>query len=339
MLIDNPDAVAILNPAQIREPWLVVDADARGRAFLPDGTEVTNQLGSGDIFAEDLIWAGGNVKARRDVIAGNEVTAKKVRAYDSLTAHKDMSVWGDLRVYGGVGPTPAALEVHGYTLQAQDIKAVRIVAGSVPTGMALEYGDIIASKDLASGKDVHSHRDVTARRELRAPKLEADECSCASLVDTRRAIAGAFEVRSSDQPSSSLAEWADSDRSAAYDAFKQLRVRTDRDARLGLASADVQRLLPSAVKTFVPHVHQAADEEDDDSEAAAAGGQAEAAQEMTIDLTQLLYTQMAVIQDLINEKEALTKNDDAMAKTIGSLMGRIARLEQGSGGDGLLGSN
>ncbi|CEM27653.1 unnamed protein product [Vitrella brassicaformis CCMP3155] len=182
------------------------------------------------------------------------------------------------------------------------------------------------------------------------------ECHCGDETVSRRVVAGAFEVRGSDrladgeQVPSSMAEWSNTDRSAAYQAFRQLRVLSDGDARLGLAAAQVQKVFPSAVKTFVS---RASDEQGGDAQK----GEGPAGQ-LTIDMTQLLYTQMAVTQDLIDdyidEKERLNKTNKGMAKNIDSLTGtmadvndtlerlrkanetvmdRITRLEQDSGAD------
>ena len=194
-------------------------------------------------------------------------------------------------------------------------------AGS-PSDEPINNGDIGAAEDLQADDDL----------------IVGGQCYCPFQVRSRRAVAGAFEIHSddSDHPPTPMAEWGDRNRSVAYEAFRQLRVRTGGDARLGLAAKEVQRVFPMAVRTLLP--------DDDDDDDAGSEEKENKDGELTIDLTQLVYTQMAVIQDLITEKDdlrqttgGLTKRIDQLAKANKGLMkaneavmGRMARLEQGS---------
>ncbi|CEM04160.1 unnamed protein product [Vitrella brassicaformis CCMP3155] len=348
--------------------------------FVGDGDIVAegNVIADRMVTAKAGMWAAGDIVGGRDIKAFGDVEAiGDVKAFDSLIAgdpdqaadHGD--VVAERNIVAGFnieakgahvmseGNVIARAEVAGPVVRAFE----RVIGGRVQAGDPQEYvvneGDVVAKRDVQSDDDVQAADDVTARDELRAPTLDAHRCECGSRVITSRAVAGAFEIHSADseQLPTSMAEWSDSDRSAAYEAFRQLRVRADGDARLGLAAAEVQHIFPSAVKTFVPHVRQADDDEQEEGgngEGATDAAAAEApAEEMTIDLTQLLYTQMGVTQDIIkaNEDQSETIEDlkrakadlmaanEAMNETIGELMKandaileRISRLEQGSSG-------
>mmetsp|Transcript_45065 Transcript_45065/g.111934 ORF Transcript_45065/g.111934 Transcript_45065/m.111934 type:complete len:189 (+) Transcript_45065:470-1036(+) len=161
-----------------------------------------------------------------------------------------------------------------------------------------EAGDMRATRIGLGNENIGSNFDgYSFRAQLK--------CWCNGLDVRRRVSAGALEVHSldSEQPSASIAEWDDHNRSAAYAAFRQLNVRTDGDT-LGLVAAEVQELFPRAVSSL---------------EAGALGAETEAGEIATIDLTQLVYTQMGVIQDLM--------------KTMESVLGRVGRLEGGPSGE------
>jgi len=250
----------------------------------------------------------------------------------NLYVENDAVIEGNIRgpriINAGVRITcnQPSCTVSGDNILARDGGVIASRNGQRPNEWTLHDGDVQAALNVEADRHVLAGGRVRAR----------DGVFGQNGVFLGRSVAGAFEVLDSDgskQRPASMAEWADNNRSVAYEAFRQLRVRTDGDTRLSLAAGEVKKIFPSAVKTFAVPVHD--DGADDEQEA----------EEMTIDLTQLLYTQFAVTQDIINEKEATAKTNEGMAKTIAdmndtieelkkaneAILGRIARLEQSAG--------
>ncbi|CEM39779.1 unnamed protein product [Vitrella brassicaformis CCMP3155] len=291
------------------------------------------QDGTGDVTAERY------VKANTAVLSDGTVVAS-----DNVRSSRNIIAQGTIEA----GNPSEFTENDGDVKAETDVEADRSVRAGIDV---IAEDDVIARNNVIAGSGSDFDGEVIgdsirtgqpSEREVRrgdigaTADLQADDtCYCPQAV-TRRAFAHSFEVRGndSDRPSTPMAEWGDRNRSMAYEAFRQLRVRTGGDARLGLAAKEVQRLFPMAVRTLLPD-----DDGDDDAES-----EAEKNGEMTIDLTQLLYTQMAVIQDLITEKEDLRKTTGGLTKRLDQLakankglmkaneamMGRMARLEQGS---------
>ena len=89
----------------------------------------------------------------------------------------------------------------------------------------------------------------------------------------------------------------------------------------------MHKVFPSAVKTFTPHDGRHDDEHKDKKT------EGPADTEMTIDLTQLIYTQLAVTQDVIKANEGQAKTIRELRKANDALRGRVARLEESRGTD------
>ncbi|CEM30141.1 unnamed protein product [Vitrella brassicaformis CCMP3155] len=267
-------------------------------AEIVAGNPTRWRIDSGDIAADDDLLADDDVAAGGNVIAGGYV-----RADGNVKAGGNVTV-GNFAFDDRVPVLPFSL------WRNSDIEGSIMAAGNVYVGSPNE--EVITSPFgterpawYAPGGNVLARGSVIAQTDL-----GAKQCACGGVV-TRRAVADAFEVPSDsrNQPPTSMAEWGDRNRSAAYEAFRQLRVRFDGDAQLALAPAEVHKVFPSAVKTFTPH------NKDEKPEGPAAA-------EMTIDLTQLVYTQLAVMQGLIKANDELRKANDA-------LRGRVTRLEKG----------
>ncbi|CEL94432.1 unnamed protein product [Vitrella brassicaformis CCMP3155] len=132
-----------------------------------------------------------------------------------------------------------------------------------------------------------------------------------------------------------MAEWGEHNRSAAHDAFKQLQVRTDGDQRLLLVPNEVEKLFPSAVRSFDDDEGDKGDDEDEegegDSMAATSGDEAAEGQsdKKAIDLSQLLLTQMSFVQTMEKNMKAMSDEIRGLTEANKALLGRVARLERG----------
>ncbi|CEM00796.1 unnamed protein product [Vitrella brassicaformis CCMP3155] len=257
-----------------------------------------------DIVGNCTRLVAGDPQSRR-VLDGEVVAAADVRTDQNVRAFLDVEAEGDVRAFRDV------VAIRNMSTRGE-VKANSITVGRRDPNVGDTGGDgnIVAAGSLTvSGRSISAIGANTFVRQLRTAgatfggigdvNAGDDVFVGDSLFVRGRAISRAFELSDTDnQPPSSFAEWGGRNRSSAYEAFRQLPVHSDPHNRLTLAAQDVSRLFPSAVETF---------EDDDQPEE---GGKGRPTKHTTIDLTQLIFTQMSVIQDL---------------------QARIARLENGAG--------
>ncbi|CEM38770.1 unnamed protein product [Vitrella brassicaformis CCMP3155] len=318
--------------------------------YDPDNYYDGNLYAAGSVFADRAVFAKGSIYSDDDVTAPDDVYA-----LEDVIAFRDVEAFGTVRgrniITAGFVFVERGVTASENVVAFKDVIAIENVFATrnLTAGDALFADRIILGDadtrypgwryEVRAG-DIFTNGVVTAREFRANSGLTAGVCRCGDETFSRRVIAGeAVEVQSSDLPTadSQTAEWGEGQRSAAYvDAFRQLPVHSYQDARLGLVADEVRRLLPSAVRTFAKHEIDGERRRSEATEAPeeAEGEDNEADEQMTIDLTQLVFTQMAVIQDLIDEKEQMGERIEGLTKTIEAIVGRIARLEDGSGGDG-----
>ncbi|CEM02029.1 unnamed protein product [Vitrella brassicaformis CCMP3155] len=304
--------------------------------------------GQEDCFKTNICVIAGDTFARPE---GDVVAADDLIARDDLVADDDVVAKDDLRVFGDeVRALNAEVRARSVTVGYPDITLFwsalgedgEVVAESVVSAprirsyndplraqspalfrerlSVMDGGDISAGNSITVGRPdpdlrpgiTRGEGNIVAQNTVLAQDISAlgtisgeDGCSCGGLT-----IPGDVELSATDnQPPASFAEWGGRNRSSAYEAFRQLPVHTNPHNRLTLAAQDVSRLFPSAVGAY------------EDNHQPKKGGKGRPTKRTTIDLTQLIFTQMSVIQDL-----------QARASVIPDLQARIARLENALGG-------
>ncbi|CEM25440.1 unnamed protein product [Vitrella brassicaformis CCMP3155] len=190
-------------------------AHAQCSLFNPPGEFCS--LSAGDTEAKE-----GDIVAFRNVVAGQDLWAKD-----------DVFVEDDLFVNGDRVGAPSA-----------NVKARSLTAGNPTDPYAGHAGNIVAERTVWAGHRVVSRYIGSDTHIHAAGRISGGQgCRCGARIISR-----AFELSATDNLAD--AEWGGRNRSAAYESFRQLHLRTDPHDRLSLAAKDVSRLFPSAVRTY-----------------------------------------------------------------------------------------
>ncbi|CEM01693.1 unnamed protein product [Vitrella brassicaformis CCMP3155] len=187
--------------------------------------------------------------------------------------------------FSGVHSAPAQiidkdLQVEG---SIQSLKADSI-GEYCHSGHSIKSGDICARDDLMAADN------CLVENGLYAGHVFAEKrCTCGDTTHSRSMVAGTYHIETSESADMSAQDAGQ--RSAAIELIKRLEIKSAGRV-LGLSAADVKQVAPNMVSSIEVASGEAESEGEPDERPA-------------VDMTQLLYTQLSVIQELIKKVEAL----------------------------------